>query len=184
MFYVWAAFALAPSGKPTWSWLQRRRAAGWLLLRGEFSRSASQTFISGPAADGNISRNDLWKVVLKDSPGWMPYMVCRFFGYAMLDFPLSMTKTQIGGCEPNPTTAVWSGFSGHWMAFYSPHTVPGAVNLSYELDKKLEVVTGGNRWTHFRANSADFRTCGQKKTSSDQFVLPAVIEAHSPDSSH
>jgi hypothetical protein len=34
MFYVWAAFALAGLAKPTWSWLRRKRAAGWPVAEG------------------------------------------------------------------------------------------------------------------------------------------------------
>ncbi len=34
MFYVWAAFALAGLAKPAWSWLRRKRAAGWPIADG------------------------------------------------------------------------------------------------------------------------------------------------------
>jgi hypothetical protein len=67
---------------------------------------------------GNVNRKDLWKVVLKDSPGWMRYMVYGFFGYAIVNFLLFMTKAPSGG-SGNPPAVVWRGFSGHWMAFYS-----------------------------------------------------------------
>jgi hypothetical protein len=67
---------------------------------------------------GNVNRKDLWKVVLKDSPDWMRYMVYGFFGYAIVNFLLFMTKAPSGG-SGNPPAVVWRGFSGHWMAFYS-----------------------------------------------------------------
>src|ERR1019366_2683658 len=67
---------------------------------------------------GNVNRKDLWKVVLKDSPDWMRYMVYGFFGYAILNFLSFMTKAPSGG-SGNPPAVVWRGFSGHWMAFYS-----------------------------------------------------------------
>jgi hypothetical protein len=67
---------------------------------------------------GNVNRRDLWKVVLKDSPDWMRYMVYGFGGYAILNFLLFMTKAPSGG-NGNPPAIVWRGFSGHWMAFYS-----------------------------------------------------------------
>jgi hypothetical protein len=67
---------------------------------------------------GNVNRKDLWKVVLKDSPDWMRYMVYGFLGYAMLNFLLFMTKAPSGG-SGNPPAVVWRGASGHWMAFYS-----------------------------------------------------------------
>jgi len=68
---------------------------------------------------GSVNRRDLWKVVLKDSPDWMRYMVYGFFGYAFVNFVFFMTKAPTGGGGANPPAVVWRGFSGHWMAFYS-----------------------------------------------------------------
>ena len=34
MFYLWAVFALVGLTKPAWSWLQRKRAAGWPVAEG------------------------------------------------------------------------------------------------------------------------------------------------------
>src|ERR1019366_7532689 len=34
MFWIWAAFALAGLAKPAWSWLRRKRAAGWPVAEG------------------------------------------------------------------------------------------------------------------------------------------------------
>jgi len=68
---------------------------------------------------GNVNRRDFWKVVLRRSPEWMRYMVYGFFGYAFVNFLLFMTSAPTGNNGPNPPAAVWRGFSGHWMAFYS-----------------------------------------------------------------
>jgi hypothetical protein len=68
---------------------------------------------------GNMNRRDLWKVVLKGSPAWMRYMVYGFFAYAMGNFLFFMIKAPIGKTEGGQPVAVWRGFSGHWMAFYS-----------------------------------------------------------------
>jgi hypothetical protein len=68
---------------------------------------------------GNVNRKDLWKVILKDSPDWMRYMVYVFFGYAFVNFMFFVTKAPTGGGGANPPAVVWRGFSGHWMAFYS-----------------------------------------------------------------
>lgn len=68
---------------------------------------------------GNVNRKDFWKVVLKDSPDWMRYMVYGFFGYAIVNFLFFMTKAPSGGGGANPPAEVWRGLSGHWMAFYS-----------------------------------------------------------------
>jgi hypothetical protein len=51
---------------------------------------------------GNVNRKNLGKVVLKDSPDWMRYMVYGFFGYAMANFLLFMAKAPSGG-SANPT---------------------------------------------------------------------------------
>jgi hypothetical protein len=60
----------------------------------------------------------LWKVVLRNSPEWMRYMVYGFLGYAAVNFLLFMTNTPTQTNGVNPPAAVWRGFSGHWMAFY------------------------------------------------------------------
>jgi hypothetical protein len=50
MFYVWAAFAIAGLAKPAWSWLQRRRAAGWPVADGRIeSVKVSNRRLSFPA---------------------------------------------------------------------------------------------------------------------------------------
>jgi hypothetical protein len=68
---------------------------------------------------GNVNRKDFWKVVLKNAPDWMRYMFYGFFGYALVNFMLFMTKAPSGGSGANPPAVVWRGFSGHWMVFYS-----------------------------------------------------------------
>jgi hypothetical protein len=67
----------------------------------------------------NVSHKYFWKVALKGSPEWMRYMVYGFFGYAIVNFLLFMTRASGGGNGPNPPAVVWRAFSGHWMAFYS-----------------------------------------------------------------
>jgi hypothetical protein len=68
---------------------------------------------------GTTNRSDFWKVVLTNSPDWMRYMVYGFGGYAMVNFLLFMVNAPDGGNGANPPAAVWRGFSGHWMLFYS-----------------------------------------------------------------
>jgi len=90
----------------------------WMLHVGIFVVWFPAMFVAQRLV-GNISRKDLWKVVLKDSPDWMRYMVYGFFGYAIVNFLFFMTKTPSGGSGANPPAVVWRGFSGHWMLFYS-----------------------------------------------------------------
>lgn len=66
----------------------------------------------------DFERKDLWKAVLRGCPQWMQYMVCGFFGYALLNFAIFIIASPKGGSGPMPP-AVVRGFSGHWMAFYS-----------------------------------------------------------------
>ena len=68
---------------------------------------------------GNLNRRDFWKVVLKDAPDWMRYMVYVFFGYAVVNFAIFFLNTAGGSDGANPPATVWRGFSGHWMLFYS-----------------------------------------------------------------
>jgi hypothetical protein len=50
----------------------------------------------------------------------MKYMTYGFFGYAILNFLLFIISAPTGRHDAGPPPpAVWRGFSGHWMAFYS-----------------------------------------------------------------
>jgi hypothetical protein len=79
---------------------------------------------------GNMNRKDFWKVVLKNSPDWMRYIVYGFWGYAIVNFLFFMINAPTGSGGGNPPAAVWRGFSGHWMAFYS-----AAFAISYNADR-------------------------------------------------
>jgi hypothetical protein len=68
---------------------------------------------------GNNARKDFWKLVLRGSPEWMRYMVYGFFAYAIVNFAIFFFQAPQGSSGANPPAAVWRGFSGHWMAFYS-----------------------------------------------------------------
>ena len=93
-------------------------ACFWILHIGIFVVWFPAMFAAKQFA-GNMNRRDLWKVVLKGSPAWMRYMVYGFFAYAMGNFLFFMIKAPIGKTEGGQPVAVWRGFSGHWMAFYS-----------------------------------------------------------------
>jgi hypothetical protein len=91
----------------------------WILHIGIFVVWFPAVFVAQRLV-GNLSRRDLWKVILKDSPIWMRYMVYGFMGYAVVNFLLFIMKSPTGrGGGENPPAEVWRGFSGHWMAFYS-----------------------------------------------------------------
>ncbi len=67
---------------------------------------------------GNTARKGFWKVALKGSPEWLRYLVYGFLIYAVVNFALFMLRAPQGHFDHVPA-AVWQGFSGHWMAFYS-----------------------------------------------------------------
>jgi hypothetical protein len=90
----------------------------WLLHFGIFVVCIPAVFVSLRLV-GNTKRKDFWKVVMRDAPEWMRYMVYGFFAYAMINFFLFMLVAPTGKGDTNPPAVVWRGFSGHWMAGYS-----------------------------------------------------------------
>jgi hypothetical protein len=104
--------------------LMGRRAPAqyfWILHLGIFVVWFPAVFIARRRV-GNTNRKDFWKVILKDSPEWMHYMVYGFSGYAFLNFALFLGSggtSGPGNTGLNPPANVWRGFSGHWMVFYS-----------------------------------------------------------------
>jgi hypothetical protein len=68
---------------------------------------------------GNVNRKDLWKLILKDLPDWMRYMVYGILGYDVVISLLFLRRILGGGNGANPPTEIWRESSGHWMAFYS-----------------------------------------------------------------
>jgi hypothetical protein len=80
--------------------------------------------IWGGMTGGRRRSWDTWNAVLAGCPAWMKYMTYGFFAYAMVNFVLFMLLTIVVHPNPGPhggepPSAVWRGFSGHWMAFYS-----------------------------------------------------------------
>jgi hypothetical protein len=90
----------------------------WLLHVGVFVVWFPAIFVARRMV-GNLNRKDLWKVILKDTPWWLRYMVYGFFVYAIVNFLIFMGTAPKEAFGSNPPPTVWRGFSGHWMAFYS-----------------------------------------------------------------
>jgi hypothetical protein len=67
---------------------------------------------------GYTRGRDFWKVLLKDCPSWLRYVIYGFMGYAVVNFLLCFGTEKAVGTGSNPSANVWRGFSGHWMAFY------------------------------------------------------------------
>ena len=71
----------------------------------------------------NVKPRDYWRAVLRGCPPWLRGMVYVFFAYAMVNFLLFLAATfaePLAGSSGSGTPpAVFRGFSGHWMAFYS-----------------------------------------------------------------
>ena len=105
----------------------------WILHIGIFIVWFPSVLISQKLV-GNVNRKDFWKLVLKDSPDWMRYMVYGFLGYAIVNFLFFMVNAPRGDGGANPPAEVWRGFSGHWMAFYS-----AAMAILYSADQNQAV---------------------------------------------
>jgi len=76
MFCVWVAFALAGLAKPAWSWLRRKRAAGW------------------PVAEGRIESVEITKPSLS-------FTARRGYSVAELGYSYPVAGTPYSGRQPN-----------------------------------------------------------------------------------
>ncbi len=125
--FLWLFVMIATTGLALSLWVHIGAVVGrqvgpdflfWVLHVGIFIVWVPAVFVAQKMV-GGVNRKDLWKVALRNCPVWMKYMIYGFFGYAMINFLLFMTKTtsRTGG-SPSPTE--WRGFSGHWMAFSLP----------------------------------------------------------------
>ena len=90
--------------------------------------------LAAKALLGDQTRKDFWKIVLKDSPDWMRYMVYGFAGYAAFNFLFFMAATTNGGSGANPSAAVWRGFSGHWMVFSAASAILYSIGAAKDQD--------------------------------------------------
>jgi Protein of unknown function (DUF3592) len=92
-------------------------SAAWSLHVGIFVVWFPAVF----AAQGMVGypkRKDLWKVILRNAPDWMRYMVYGFFAYGFRLFVFDMFKDPaLSGL--NSPSSKWRGFTGTWMIFYS-----------------------------------------------------------------
>lgn len=117
----------------------------WMLHVGIFIVWFPAVFVAQRLV-GGVNRKDFWKVVLKNCPDWMRYMIYGFFGYAMINSLLFMAKASKGGIGSSPTTD-WRGFSGMWMIFYS-----AALGILYSA---AATVNAGHRCSNGHLLSAD-----------------------------
>jgi len=68
----------------------------------------------------DFKQKDFWKAALRGCPKWMRGMTVAFFVYALVNFAIFFTSSlDQGSSDPAQEAAVFRGFSGHWMAFYS-----------------------------------------------------------------
>jgi len=62
-------------------------------------------------------------IMFSGCPPWVRYMTYGVFAYAIINFviffALSVSGNIAGVKGGAPPSAVWHGFSGHWMVFYS-----------------------------------------------------------------
>lgn len=67
----------------------------------------------------DFKRKDFRKAALRGCPQWMRWMTYGFLGYAIINFITFIAFSDKGGSGSDTPAAVFRGFSGHWMAFYS-----------------------------------------------------------------
>ncbi|MGE3150020.1 MAG: hypothetical protein AB7K04_13225 [Pseudorhodoplanes sp.] len=65
-------------------------------------------------------KDQRWTILLSGCPVWMRYMTYGFFIYAIVNFVIFVVTAPTGkSAGGEPSSMIWHGFSGHWMAFYS-----------------------------------------------------------------
>jgi hypothetical protein len=94
----------------------------WILHGGIFVVWLPAVLAMVPLTRESKQRN-LWRATLRGCPNWMRRMAYAFCGYAVVNFVVFIAAIaatpqvrRAGGSTPE---AVFRGFSGHWMAFYS-----------------------------------------------------------------
>jgi hypothetical protein len=95
-------------------------SAAWGLHIGIFGVWLPAVLVSNRLV-ADFKRKDFWKAALRGCPGWLRWLTWGFFGYAIVNFiffiAVAPPRSVAGGIAAPP--AVFRGFSGHWMAFYS-----------------------------------------------------------------
>ncbi|MEW6352189.1 MAG: zinc ribbon domain-containing protein [Thermodesulfobacteriota bacterium] len=92
--------------------------AAWGLHVGIFAVWIPAVIVSQRMTKGS-NRADFWKDALRGCPPWMKVITLVFFVYALGNFAWFFLKTVGLRASETPESAVFRGFSGHWMAFYS-----------------------------------------------------------------
>jgi len=124
---LWPLIALSVIGLALSLWVHIGALAGrkvapesffWMLHIGIFVVWLPAVLIAQTRI-GSLQRRDMWKVLLTGAPEWVRFMVYAFGCYAIVNFLIFMFQAPPNGTQGHPPAAVWRGFSGHWMAFYS-----------------------------------------------------------------
>ena len=125
--FVWLFIGISAVGFVLSLWVHFGAVAGrrvapapffWILHMGIFVVWFPAVMVAQRQV-GSLNRKDFWKVILKDSPDWVKYLVYGFFAYAVINFMYFFTQAPSGHSEGgDPPAMVWRGFSGHWMVFY------------------------------------------------------------------
>jgi hypothetical protein len=166
--FLWVFVSLSVIGLVVSLWVHLGAATGrhlapgaffWVLHVGIFVVWFPAVFVAQRLV-GNLNRGDFWKVVLKDSPDWMRYMVYGFLAYALVNFMFFLTQAPTRSSGANPPAEVWRGFSGHWMAFYSA-ALAILYSAARNVDKSPRCANG-----HIVSPRANYCTrCGQSVVS-------------------
>ena len=66
-----------------------------------------------------FKQKDLWRAALRGCPSLMRRMTYGFGAYALINFAIFLMLVSGHDRSAETPAAIFRGFSGHWMAFYS-----------------------------------------------------------------
>jgi Protein of unknown function (DUF3592) len=126
--FLWVFIILAFVGLVASVWVHAGAVMGrrvapepffWILHVGIFVVWFPAVFVAKQRV-GSLNRRDYWKVLLRDLPDGVRYLLYGFLGYAVVNFLYFVQQASTGGGGNGGDTPaiVWRGFSGHWMVFY------------------------------------------------------------------
>lgn len=160
--FLWFFAALSAIGLVLSLWVQVMVLTGgtpspisWVLHIGTFVVWFPAVFVAQRMV-GNVSRRDLWKVVLRGAPDWMKYLMYCLFAYNFVAYLFFMSKAPSGRGGPSSPASMWLGFSATWMVFYSA-ALAILYSAAHAVDKGPRCING-----HVVPAQASFcAQCGQ-----------------------
>lgn len=136
----------------------------WILHVGIFVVWIPAVMVGIPLTK-DFKQKDLRKALLRGCPNWMKALMLAFFVYAFINFAIffaTTAKESPKSSSGETPTAVFRGFSGHWMLFYSASfAIMYSAIHAEQVDKNRRCVAG-----HIVSPTANYcDECGQPVVS-------------------